>query len=158
MPAAPCVSVAQAARIALRGHHHRGTISPPCAVTVNRCVPPTEWLPTVARTPSGEELTESPQYPDKIQVTRVQEKRDLAMPEWFAAPHGFGQMTPRLDTTPATTELHLLDFRCSHTGRAFRQTYAKTRLGHPFRLVDNGDAGCFLTSCARSWLPYRLGT
>ena len=147
----PAVNAGSTLRVRCPGCAHRFAWTPPSgdnlpAVRRNRepVRPADEWLPTVARMPSGGELTESPQYPDKIQVTRVQEQRDLAMPEWFAAPHGFGQMAPRLDTAPATTELHLLDFRCSHTGRAFRQTYAKTRLGHPFRLVDNGDAESFL--------------
>lgn len=73
-------------------------------------------------------------------VATFKEKFALVLPEWFAAPHGFGQMIPRVDTTPEVAELHVLDMVCSHTRRRFRQTFAKTRLGEPFRLVDNGDA------------------
>lgn len=77
-------------------------------------------------------------------VDTIKEKFALALPEWFAAPHGFGQMIPRVDTTPEVAELHVLDMVCSHTRRPFRQTFARTRLGEPFRLVDNGDAKSYL--------------
>lgn len=82
--------------------------------------------------------------PRQSLVDTIKEKFGLALPEWFAAPHGFGQMIPRVDTTPEVAELHVLDMVCSHTRRPFRQTFARTRLGEPFRLVDNGDAKSYL--------------
>lgn len=118
-------------------------------VRCTKCAAEFEWpektenFPVVRR--NGESLPSAPWKATKTALTSLEKKvASLTLPDWFKAPHGFGKMVPRMDTTPKVAELYLLDMVCSHTCRKYTQTFVRTRLGEPFRLVDNGDAGTYL--------------
>ncbi|MFL9935421.1 hypothetical protein P0D88_41490 [Paraburkholderia sp. RL18-103-BIB-C] len=68
----------------------------------------------------------------------------ITLPGWFKQEHQFGEVVPMIDTTPDVAEIQVLTVHCSHFRRAATQTFARTRLGDPYRLVDNVDSQSFL--------------